>query len=157
MFRRLRLECGLVLCLGSSLGLVTSWVVFRFVDRSTYHLSIATTGNLMDDLHVLIYDGRIALSNRFDRDSSGEFRPLIWDASRLTSQVLARGDRCRQLTIPGVDLRCYRNKALCYSIWSLELSMLLLAGWLLPLAACLRSRLVKLKGQSVRDAPRTAC
>lgn len=148
MFKRMRIELSLVLCLSSALGLLTSWVVTRYIDRSTYHFRIAIPENLLDDLQVLVYDGRLALCNRFDRDSSGEFRPSIWDARKLTAKDLARGDRCRQFTRPGFDLRYYWNAGVPYSIWSLELSLLVPAGLLLMPAAWLRWRLVKVNRQA---------
>ena len=78
MVKRMILEWGRILCLVTSVGLLTLWVVSRFFDQSSYHLRISTTGNLRHDLHLFLYDGQFALSNQFDRDSSGRFRPLMW-------------------------------------------------------------------------------
>jgi hypothetical protein len=54
------LEWGMIFCLGTAPGLLTSWVVSRFFDRSSYHLKLSPTGNLRHDLHLFLYEGRFA-------------------------------------------------------------------------------------------------
>jgi hypothetical protein len=153
MAKRMILEWGLLLCLGTALALLTLWVVSRFFDRSSYHLKISTTGNLRHDLHLLLYDGQFALSNQFDRDSSGRIRPLIVEAKALIKRDILRGDRCGQLTIPGLDLRYYWNAPSRGLIWSLEQSLLIPVGLLLLLTAWFRIRLGKLKARTSHSSP----
>ncbi len=147
--KRVILEWGLILCLGTSIALLTLWVVSRFFDRSSYHLRISTTGNLRHDLHLFLDDGQFALSNQFDRDTSGRFRPLIVEAKTLIRRDILRGDRCGRFTIPGLDLTYYWNAPSRGLIWSLELSLLIAVGLLLLLTAWFRSRLRKLKAHTL--------
>jgi hypothetical protein len=153
MAKRMMLEWGLLLCLGSALALSTLWIVSSFFDRSSYHLKISTTGNLRHDLHLFLYDGQFALSNQFDRDSSGRVRPLIMEAKALINRDILRGDRCGQLMIPGLDLRYYWNAPSRVLIWSLEQSLLIPAVLLLVLTAWFRIRLGKLKAITSHGSP----
>jgi hypothetical protein len=143
--KRVILEWGLILCLSSSVTLVTLWIITGFFDRSTYHLQISTTGNLRHDLHLFLYDGHFGLSNQFDRDSSGRIRPLIVDSKALIARDILRGDRCGRFTIPGFQLRYYWNAPSQGLIWSLQLSLLIPVGLSLLLATCFRIRLRSLK------------
>jgi hypothetical protein len=154
MMKRMILEWGLILCLGASLALMSFWVLSRFFDRSSYHFRISTTGNLRHDLHVMLYDGLLALSNQFDRDSSGKIRPLVVQGKTLSKRDILRGDRCGQFTIPGLDLRYYWYAPSRGLIWSLEQSLLIPVGLLLLLTAWFRSRLGKLKARTSRSAAR---
>jgi hypothetical protein len=156
MAKRMILEWGLLLCLGTALALLTLWVASGFFDRSSYHLRISTTGNLRHDLHLIVYDGQFALSNQFDRDSSGRIRPLIVEAKALIKRDILRGDRCGQLTIPGLDLRYYWNAPSRGLIWSLEQSLLIPVGLLLLLTAWFRIRLGKPKARTSHSSPQAS-
>src|ERR1700722_13910545 len=147
------LEWGLIFCFGSALALLTSWVVSRFFDRSSYHLKLSPTGNLRHDLHLFMYEGQFALSNQFDSDSSGRIRPLIVEVKMLIKRDLLRGDRCGQFTIPGLDLRYYWNAPSRGLIWSLEQSLLIPVGLLLLLTAWFRIRLGKLQARTSHVSP----
>jgi hypothetical protein len=151
--KRRILEWGLIFCLGTALGLLTSWVVSRFFDRSSYHLKLSPTGNLWHDLHLFLYEGQFALSNQFDSNSSGGIRPLIVEAKMLIKRDLLRGDRCGQFTIPGLDLRYYWNAPSRGHIWSLEQSLLIPVGLLLLLTAWFRIRLGKLQARTSLVSP----
>ncbi len=153
MAKRMILEWGLLLCLGTAFALLTLWIVYRFFDRSSYHLRISTTGNLRHDLHLFLYDGQFALSNQFDRDSSGRIRPLIVEAKALIRRDILRGDRCGQLMIPGLNLRYYWNAPSRGLIWSLEQSLLIPVVLLLLLTAWFRIRLGKLKALTSHSSP----
>jgi hypothetical protein len=153
MVKRMILEWGLILCLGTSVTLLTLWVVSRFYDRSSYHLRISTTGNLRHDLHLFLYDGQFALSNQFDRDSSGRIGPLIVEAKMLITRDRLRGDRCGRFTIPGFDLRYYWNAPTRGLIWSLEQSLLIPVGLLLLLTAWFRIHLARLKARTAHGTP----
>jgi hypothetical protein len=150
---RLKATWGLIFCLGTALGLLTSWVVSRFFDRSSYHLKLSPTGNLRHDLHLFLYEGQFALSNQFDSNSSGRIRPLIVEAKMLIKRDLLRGDRCGQFTIPGLDLRYYWNAPSRGLIWSLEQSLLIPVGLLLLLTAWFRIRLGKLQARTSHVSP----
>ena len=147
------LEWGLIFCFGSALALLTSWVVSRFFDRSSYHLKLSPTGNLRHDLHLFMYEGQFALRNQLDSDSSGRIRPLIVEAKMLIKRDLLRGDRCGQFTIPGLDLRYYWNAPSRGLIWSLEQSLLIPVGLLLLLTAWFRIRLGKLQARTPHISP----
>ena len=147
------LEWGLFFCLGSALALLTSWVVSRFFDRSSYHLKLSPTGNLRHDLHLFMYEGQFALSNQFDSNSSGRIRPLIVEMKMLIKRDLLRGDRCGQFTIPGLDLRYYWNAPSRGLIWSMEQSLLIPVGLLLLLTAWFRIRLGKLQARTSHVSP----
>jgi hypothetical protein len=153
MVKRMILEWGLILCLVASVGLLTLWVVSRFFDQSSYHLRISTTGNLRHDLHLFLYDGQFALSNQFDRDSSGRFRPLIVEAKMLIKNDRLRGDRCGRFTIPGLDLRYYWNAPSRGLIGSLELSLTIPVGLLLIITAWFLIRLGRLKARRPHGTP----
>ena len=149
--KRMILEWGLILGLGTSLALLTLWVVTRFFDRLPYHFRISTTGNVQHDLHLILYDGQFALSNHFNRDSSGRVRPLIVEARTLNNQDKLRGDWCGRVTIPGLDLAYYWNPLSCGLVWSVVQSLLIPVVVFLSLAARFRSRLSKLKASTSRN------
>jgi hypothetical protein len=153
MVKRMMLEWGLILGFGASVAILTFWVVSRFFDRSSYHLRISATGNLRHDFHLFLDDGQFALSNQFDRDSSGRFRPLIVEAKMLNQSDRLRGDQCGRFAIPGLDLRYYWNAPSRGLIWSMELSLLIPVGLLLLLTAWFRISHGRLR---VRTSHRTA-
>jgi hypothetical protein len=145
MVRRIILEWGLILCLASSLAPFTLWVVTGFFDRSSHHLRVSMTRSVQQDIHVILCDGRLALSNQFEMDSSGRIRPLILDAKGLTKGDISMGVRRERFSIPGVDLGYHWSPRPRSLIWSLEQSLLIPGGLLLLLTAWLRIRLGKLK------------
>jgi hypothetical protein len=150
------LEWGLILCLGSSLVFFGVWVFSRFFDQSSYHLRIATTGNVQHDLHLLLNDGQLALSNQFGTDSTGRIRPLIVESKMLTRNDILRGDRCGQFTVPGLDLRYYWNTPAKVFIWSIEQSLLIPALLSLVLTFWLHRRLGKRKTPPAPGNPQPA-
>ncbi|HEV3263763.1 MAG TPA: hypothetical protein VG013_43410 [Gemmataceae bacterium] len=122
--KRIILEWGVILAVGSALALSTLWVVSRFFDRSSYHLRITTSKSVADDLHLLVGEGDLALCDQFDVDTSGTVRPLIVNHRDVVASNIPGGDRFGQFTIPGLDLRYCRIAPTDYLIWSLRVTML---------------------------------
>jgi hypothetical protein len=150
--KRIILEWGLILSVGLALALATLWVVSRFVDRSSYHLRISTSGSVRDDLHLLVGDGDLALCDQFDVDASGNVRPLIVDSRTVRPSDILKGDRLGQLTIPGLEFRYYRMASDGYLIWSLKLTLLIPVIALFLLAVLFHRRLKPLRGRLEQGA-----
>jgi hypothetical protein len=146
--KRFILEWGLIFSVGMVLSLAMLWVASKFFDHSTYHLRIATSRSVSDDLHVLVGDGDLTLGDHFELDASGKVRPVVIDA-RTHAADIVRGDRIGQFTFPGLDLHYYRIASDGYLIWSLKLS-LLIPGALIFLIAILFRRSLR----RVRETPR---
>lgn len=143
--KRTILEWGLIFSVGMTLAFTTLWGVSNFFDRSTYHLRLPTLRSMGDDLHLLVGEGDLSLSDQFEVDSSGNVRPLIVDPRRSVASDILRGDRFGQFTIPGLDLRYYWSAPFDDLIWSLRLSMLYFIVLSLLGAALFRYRLKRLR------------
>ena len=123
--KRILLEWSLILSSGIAFSLFTLWLVSSFFDRSSYHLKVSTSGNSDGDCHFVLRDGHFSISNDFDVNPAGRAGPLIIDPKSQIKLDVARGDRFRQFTISGLDLRTYWNGRARFRIWSLELSLLI--------------------------------
>jgi hypothetical protein len=132
--KRMLLEWGLILSVGLTLAVSCLWVTSNFVDRSTYHLRFPTSRSVQDDLHVMVGAGELTLCDQFEMDRSGNVQPVIVEARNLTPSDKRRGDRVGGITVPGFDLRYYRHAPDGYIIWSLRLSLLILAAFLFLLS-----------------------
>jgi hypothetical protein len=143
--KRVILEWGLLLSAGLALAIAMLWVVSRFFDRSSYHLRVATSRSVQDDLHLLVREGDLSLCDQFDVDASGNVRPLIVAARRVGSWGIESGDVVGQFTIPGLDIRYCRVASDGYLIWSLRLSLVIPAAFLSLLALELRRCLKRLR------------
>ncbi len=147
MMKRIILEWGMVFLVGTALAIVGIWAGSRFLDRSTYHLRIATSRSVQDDLHVLIANGDLALCDQFDVDAAGNVRPLVIDVRNVRPADIRRGDRFGGFAIPGLEARYYRIARDGYLIWSLRLSLLI------PAAIFFMLELLLLKIARSRRAP----
>ena len=88
--KRIILEWSLVFLIGMALAMLTVWAGSRFLDRSTYHLRIATSRSVQDDLHVLVANGDLALCDQFAVDAAGNVRPLIINARNVLPADIRR-------------------------------------------------------------------
>jgi hypothetical protein len=158
--KRIILEWGLFLWAGMALSLLSLWVVFKFFDGSSYPYKIWTSHGVRGDLplYLLVGEGDLSLCNGFELDASGNARPWFVDSPKLIASDKLRGDRLGQFTIPGIDLRYYRNTSNGYAVWwwSLRLSLLLPAALMFLLAVLFRRRLCFRKGCRNQGGPSTS-
>jgi hypothetical protein len=142
--KRVLLEWGWILSIGMAVAILGIWVYSKFFDRSTFHLRISMTRSVGGALHFLARDGNLSLCDQFEVDPTGRIGPLIIDTTRVTAADIRRGARFGGCTIPGFDLRYFRFASGDYLIWSVSLSLLVLAAPFFLLALLLRNRLQRL-------------
>lgn len=139
--KRVILEWGSLFCFGIALALAILWGVSRYVDDQTYHLRVATTGSVQDDLHILVAGGHLVLCDQFEADPSGRIQPVIIEPKDFTPADIKRGDRAGRFRIPGLDIRHATIGETGYVIWSSKLSLVIPAAIFVALALVLRRRL----------------
>jgi hypothetical protein len=146
--KRIVLEWGLIFSVGAGVTLVAVWASSRFVDRSSYHLRIATSSSVQDDLHIILADGALTLCDQFGVDASGNVVPVIVNTRTRTRADILLGNRGGQFTIPGLDVRYFRFARDGYVIWSTRLTLLFPALLFLLLAVFLRRRLQRQRNEA---------
>jgi hypothetical protein len=79
----------------------------------------------MYDVHVIVGNGDVSLSDQFEAAASGNIRPLIIMARNVRPADILRGARVGGFTIWALEFSYYRMASDGYLIWSMRLSLLI--------------------------------
>jgi hypothetical protein len=151
--RRIALEWGLILTVGTVLALSGFWASSYFINDSLTYLRIPYPPDVRYDLHFSLRGGEICLFDQVEIDGAGHIAPLVVNPrTHIAPPIRGVG----HVTIPGLDIQYCQLAPDGYIIWSIRLSLLYPIVVLLLVAVVLGRRLRRRRRGIEAEGPGTA-